>query len=379
MEADRISTAALKALEARALAWGYTSADEYLREHLGIIADGKPSKKRYKLNVALKTKHGRILHEDSLRYLRTYVKDQSVDLIFTSPPFCLLKKKEYGNEDADAYLAWFSEFAREFKRVLKPNGSLVIDVGGSWNKGVPSRNLYNFEMLSLLCRRFGFHLAQELYWWNPSRLPTPAEWVTVRKIRFKDAINTVWWLSPTPFPKANNQRAKWPYSGAQMKLIETGEYNDGVRPSGHHVKAGTFNHDNGGSIPPNLIAMPNTGSGSRYDEYCEAQGIKKHPARFPVGLPEMFIRMLTDPGDRVLDPFGGSCATGEAAERLGRRWTCCELEEDYILGAKGRFPIEKNGHLAKQSRFRGYTVPAPNQVAFDESLPLTPDGGATRR
>src|SRR5690606_28107862 len=120
----------------------------------------------------------------------------SIDLIMTSPPFGLVKKKDYGNEDADEYIDWFRKFADGFRRVLKPEGSLVIDIGGSWVQGQPTRSLYHFELLIMLVKEFGFHLAQEFYWWNPSKLPSPAEWVTIRRIRVKDAVNCIWWLSP---------------------------------------------------------------------------------------------------------------------------------------------------------------------------------------
>ena len=120
---------------------------------------------------------GEIVHGDSVNVLAAY-SDDSVDLIMTSPPFGLVRKKDYGNVDADEYVDWFKPFAKAFHRVLKNSGSLVIDIGGAWNKGYPTRNLYYFKLLIMLCEEFGFHLAQDFYWWNPSRLPTPAEWVT---------------------------------------------------------------------------------------------------------------------------------------------------------------------------------------------------------
>jgi len=120
----------------------------------------------------------------------------------TSPPFALVRKKDYGNADANQYLEWFRPFGLAFKRILKPSGSLVIDIGGAWIAGQPTRSLYHYELLIILFLEMGFHLAQEFYWWNPSKLPTPAEWVTVRRVRVKDAVNCVWWLSPSPWPKA---------------------------------------------------------------------------------------------------------------------------------------------------------------------------------
>ena len=110
------------------------------------------------------------------------------------------------------------------------------------------------------------------------------------------------------------------------------------RPSGHDI-SDKFSTDNGAAIPPNLLAIANTESNSFHLRYCKERGIKPHPARFPAALPEFFIRMLTDPGDLVYDPFGGSCVTGEVCERLEREWICSELSEDYPFAAKGRFVV----------------------------------------
>lgn len=280
------------------------------------------------------TARGRIYLGDALDVLRD-TQTGDIDLIMTSPPFGLVRKKEYGNVEADQYLDWFKPFAEQFLRVLKDSGSLVIDIGGAWNPGVPTRSLYHFKLLIMLCEEFGFHLAQDFYWWNPSRLPTPAEWVTVRRIRVKDAINTVWWLSKTPWPKASNRRVLQPYSPSMRELLVKG-YKAKKRPSGHEISE-KFSIDNGAAIPPNLIAIPNTESNSAYLRYCQEHGLKAHPARYPAALPEYFIRMLTDEDDRIFDPFGGSCVTGEVAERLRRNWTCCELNEEYLQGAVGRF------------------------------------------
>jgi site-specific DNA-methyltransferase (cytosine-N4-specific) len=278
---------------------------------------------------------GKIVQHDSLDYMRQEIDDESVDLIFTSPPFALLRKKDYGNVEADKYIEWFEDFAKEFYRILSPTGSLVIDIGGSWVPGQPTRSLYHFELLIMLCRKISFHLAQEFYWWNPSKLPTPAEWVNIRRVRVKDAVNIIFWLSKTPWPKASNRRILTPYSDSMLDLLENG-YNAKLRPSGHNISE-KFQTDNGGAIPPNLIAIPNTESNSYYLRYCRERNIKPHPARFPARLPEYFIRMLTDVDDLVFDPFAGSCVTGEVSERLSRRWICCEIVEEYIEGAQGRF------------------------------------------
>jgi site-specific DNA-methyltransferase (cytosine-N4-specific) len=223
----------------------------------------------------------------------------------------------------------------------------------------------------MLCREYGFHLCQEHYWWNPAKLPTPAEWVNVRRIRVKDAVNCIWWLSRTPFPKADNRRILAPYSGAMVKLLKNG-YRPKKRPSGHKVSS-KFARDHGGAVPPNLLAIPNTESNGAYQAYCRDRGIEVHPARFPDLLPDHFIRFLTNPGDRVLDPFAGSCVTGMVAERLKRKWVCVELNKDYIEGAKIRF---RDTPQKSEPRAAGkYLISAPCAIPRDETFLRLPEHG----
>jgi len=324
-----------------------------------------------------KTKLGRIFHADSLDVMEIMSAD-SVDLIMTSPPFGLTRKKEYGNAREQEYLDWFKPFAKNFHRILKDTGSLVIDIGGAWKPGSPVRSLYHFKLLIMLCEEFGFHLAQDFYWWNPSKLPTPAEWVNVRRIRVKDGINTVWWLSKTEWPRASNRRVLQPYSPSMEHLLENG-YKAKARPSGHDI-SDKFNTNNGAAIPPNLIAIPNTESNSAYMRYCQEQSIKTHPARFPADLPEYFIRMLTDPGDLVLDPFAGSCVTGEVSERLQRQWICVEKIEDYLDGAIGRFlPASTIKRATEKGDNTYYRIPKPSILWNGiDPTPLPSDGGKKR-
>jgi site-specific DNA-methyltransferase (cytosine-N4-specific) len=331
------------------------------------------------LSTFFQTKRGVIYLGDSVEFMRESVQSASVDLIMTSPPFGLVRKKTYGNVDAEHYVEWFRPFGAEFKRVLKPSGSLVIDIGGAWIPGQPTRSLYHFELLLMLCKEVGFHLAQELFWWSPSRLPTPAEWVTVRRVRVKDAVDCVWWLSPTPWPKASNRRVLAPYSDAMRSLLKNG-YKPKLRPSGHDI-SDKFGRDNKASIPPNIIAVPNTESNSYYLRYCKEHGLPQHPARFPAELPEYFIRMLTDQGDMVFDPFAGSCVTGEVAERLKRRWMCCDLVEDYLKGALARFKRDETlfPEMGK-ARDIAYKLYHPSAMWGNGSdQPLPADGGRSRK
>lgn len=265
-------------------------------------------------------------------------ESESVDLIVTSPPFALLRQKTYGNEAQDAYVDWLLEFGRASRRVLKPTGSFVLDLGGAYQRGVPVRSLHQYRVLLRFCDELGYFLAEEFFWHNPSKLPSPIEWVNKRKIRAKDTVNTVWWFSKTEWPHADVRHVLTEYSDRMKKLLEDSErfYTPKLRPSGHDV-ARSFDKDNGGAIPPNLLSIPNTESNSRYLRYCKAVGTPGHPARFPAKLPEFFIKFLTQPGDLVVDIFAGSNTTGEVAERLGRRWIACDLDRSYVAASIFRF------------------------------------------
>lgn len=298
------------------------------------------------------TRFGRAFLGDALR-LTAALPDQSVNLVLTSPPFALTRKKEYGNESAAKYVQWFLPFAQEFKRVLAEDGSFVLDLGGAYLPGVPVRSIYQYELLVSLVKDLGFHLAQEFFHYNPSRLPAPAEWVTVRRIRVKDAVNVVWWLSVSPFPKADNKRVLKEYSAAMLNLLKNG-YRPKLRPSGHDI-SGKFQKRHSGAIPPNLLNLPfdapanilplaNTESNSAYLRRCKEMGIKPHPARFPPAFAEFFIKFTTDVDDVILDPFAGSNTTGAVAESLQRRWIAFELSEDYMRGSMLRFDVHPSQH-----------------------------------
>ncbi|MGD1871755.1 MAG: DNA-methyltransferase [Mastigocoleus sp.] len=278
--------------------------------------------------------NGSIYLGDSFEMIQS-IPDNSINLILTSPPFALTRKKEYGNKSAEEYIDWFLPFAWEFKRILTEDGSFVLDLGGAYLPGYPVRSIYQYELLVRLCKEVGFLLAQEFYHYNPSRLPTPAEWVTVRRIRVKDSVNVVWWLSKSPHPKADNKQVLKPYSQSMKQLLKNG-YKAKKRPSGHDISQ-KFQKDNKGAIPPNLLQIANTESNSPYLRRCKKAGIKPHPARFPAAFAEFFIKFVTNEADIVLDPFAGSNTTGFVAETLQRQWISFEINEDYVVGSQYRF------------------------------------------
>jgi site-specific DNA-methyltransferase (cytosine-N4-specific) len=281
---------------------------------------------------AYATRWGRCYNADALALLPR-LPANSVALVMTSPPFALRRQKAYGNVTASEYVDWFWPFAQQIHRVLRPDGSFVLDLGGGWNPGKGTRSLYPYRLILRLCEIF--HLAQDFYWYNPSKLPTPAEWVTIRRTRVKDAVTTLWWLSKTESPQADNRRVLKPYSKSMQRLLKHG-YDMAVRPSQHEIGP-HFRRDNGGAIPPNLLSVPNTRSNDEYIRRCRAAKLPVHPARFVPEIPDFFIRFLTQPNQTVLDPFAGSNVTGQVAEQLGRRWIGCEINADYVAGSRLRF------------------------------------------
>jgi DNA modification methylase len=296
------------------------------------------------LSAYYETPGGIAVLGDSLEVMRQ-IPTGSVSLVLTSPPYALHFKKEYGNKDKHQYVDWILPFASEIRRILKDDGSFVLNIGGSYNKGSPTRSVYHFKLLISLVEEVGFHLAQECFWYNPAKMPMPAEWVTVRRVRIKDSVEYVWWLSKTPHPKADNRKVLRAYSADMIRLNKR-KLRETTRPGGYIIKESFADVNTGGSIPPNVIEdepaedmlrFGNNAANDRYTLRCKEAGTKIHPARFPAALPDFFIRLLTDHDDIVLDPFAGSNTMGMVAEKLGRRWIAIEQEEEYLRASKFRF------------------------------------------
>jgi DNA modification methylase len=307
---------------------------------------------------------------DSLELL-SQLPDKSINLVLTSPPFALQREKEYGNKEQSEYIGWLAQFAEVVYRKLKDDGSFVLDLGGAYEKGKPVRSLYNFRIPIHFCDEIGFFLAEDFYWFNPSKLPSPIEWVNKRKIRVKDSVNTVWWFSKSEFPKADVSRVLTAYSDRMKKLLEDPEkfYDPKKRPSGHDIGTG-FRKDNGGAIPSNLLQIPNSDSNGQYLRGCKALGLKAHPARFPSKLPEFFIRFLTEPGDLVVDIFAGSNTTGFVAERECRYWLAFENELQYLAASSFRF-------MSEDSDENDLTL-AYQKIMLGRSVEMTPEARQLR-
>jgi len=303
------------------------------------------------LEPVYKTELGALYCADSLKFIAD-LPDDTIDLVVTSPPYALHFKKEYGNANQKDYIDWFLPFAREIRRIIKPTGSFVLNLGGAWQPGSPIRSLYHYRTLLALVDEIEFYLAQEVFWFNPAKMPAPAEWVNVRRIRVKDSVEYIFWLVKDPMVKADNRKVLQPYSEDMKRLIKRG-VKQTVRPSGHVIN-GSFASDQGGSIPSNLIQCGNNESNSDYIKNSKLAGNKVHPARFPSELPRFFIEFLTNPGDVILDPFAGSNTSGYVAEGLKRKWMGVEIRNDYAEESRLRFESPTKNIIIAQ---RQYSLP----------------------
>lgn len=304
------------------------------------------------------TKLGTLLLGNSYEALKSGALKKyegKVNLIITSPPFPLNNKKKYGNLNGEEYKEWFLSLAPLFEKLLTKDGSVVLEIGNAWEPNRPVQSLLHLECLLGFVKNSKLRLIQEFICYNPSRLPSPAQWVTVNRIRTVDSYTHIWWMSKSDFPKANNENVLRPYSKSMESLLRTKKFNSGTRPSEHRISEKGFLKNNGGSIahnlfeleaidvnrevrlPFNTLSFSNTSSNDLYLKQCRKHNILPHPARMHAGVVDFFLRFLTDEKDLVFDPFAGSNTTGAIAETLKRKWLCMEIDHEFADQSTYRF------------------------------------------
>jgi DNA modification methylase len=302
---------------------------------------GRKEKSRFvEVPIAYQTELGQMLMskiEEALEAKSILSVKGSVNLVFTSPPFPLTRKKKYGNLEGAEYLNWMVEISKKLADLLAPDGSIVLEIGNAWESGKPVMSTLPLETLLAIQKGADLHLCQEFICHNPARLPGPAQWVNIERIRVKDSFTHVWWMSKTDRPKADNRNVLVPYGKHMQRLLKKRIYNAGDRPSGHRIGSESFFKDNQGAIPASVLEYANTAWNEDYNKWCKEIDVPPHPARMSPNLAEFFINFLTGKGDLVLDPFAGSNTTGAASEYMGRRWIAVEPNNDYVKGSMGRF------------------------------------------
>ncbi len=272
------------------------------------------------LSRTFQTKHGRLVIGDCLNVLRA-LPSNTVDLVVTSPPYD--GQSKYGNGEQyerDWYEGFFLDVTAEILRTLKPHGSFVLNYR-SKRRG-DERGVLQYEMIFWL-RRQGFLFCEDFIWGKPS--PPPG-----RFNRFlKDAVEYCFQFAKTPrwqfYPEHCLAPARWDVKDRERRKKLAHNYVRANAPSGQgrkRVQAG-----------PDMV-RPST---LLHLEPEFSPNPSRHPARFPIELPTFFIKLLTKPGQLVVDPFGGTGTTALAAEKLERRWLVSEIDPHYATVVPSRF------------------------------------------
>jgi DNA modification methylase len=269
-----------------------------------------------------------IIHGDCLDVLRNH-PDNSVDLIFTSPPYADRRAKTYGGVKPDRYVEWFLPRAEQFLRVLKPSGTFVLNIKEKVETG--QRHTYVLELI-LALKAQGWFWTEEFIWHKKNC--HPGKWPN----RFRDAWERCLQFNKSRQFKMNQSAVMRPMGDwADSRLKKLGK-NDVTRFNSRVGSGFGKNIANwlGRSMayPSNVLHLPTE---------C---GNKRHSAAFPRALPEWFIKLFTDKGDTVLDPFVGSGTTCLAAQSLGRASIGIDCAEEFCRIARRALERESAPQLA---------------------------------
>lgn len=276
---------------------------------------------------------------DCEKVLQRFPND-SIDFVLTSPPYA--DKRDYGTEgssvNADDYVAWFLPKARQIYRVLKQNGSFVLNIS---DKVVGDfQHLYVFELVLTLCKKIGFHLVRDYIWYNPATPPNV--YSRGGYGRTKKSHEYCFWFSKTNEWTFNLDPIRKPYGKDMQRYLNgkgKGDRAQNTRPSTHNFNCEKVWNDNGGSDPGSVIECGNTSSNDSFMKLCKERGIS-HPSRFPEKLVEFFVLSGTNAGDIVLDPFSGSGTVAVVAAANRRRWVGIDMNENFCELATERMKIE---------------------------------------
>ena len=259
-----------------------------------------------------------IVHADCVEFLQTL--GNSIDLIVTSPPYADARKKHYDSIKPDDYPAWFHPFQETFWRILKPHGSFILNMKDKIVEGV--RHRYAWRTLKTLSTH-GWLCIDDYIWHKKTSMP--GYWPS----RLRDAWEYMFHLAKDKRPYIDQTAVKIPIARATQHKSNQISINNHSEKVFSSTGSGFTRHLNAWAdkalvLPTNVLHL-STETHNR-----------KHPAVFPVELPAFFIKLLSKPNDRILDPFAGSGTTGIAAIKLGRHCMLIDNKYEYCLVAKER-------------------------------------------
>lgn len=268
--------------------------------------------------------------------------DEPIALYISSPPYPLRKSRAYGNPDEAHYVDFICQALEPIVRSLIPGGSIVLNLSNDiFESKSPARSLYLERLTLALHDRLGLSLMDRLPWVNFSKPPGPTYWACVNRVQLTTAYELVLWFTNDPARvRSDNRRVLEAHSDRHIRLMQAGGaqrsavYGDGA----YKIRPDSYGRITEGKIPRNVILRGHgCNDTSAYRQHAKDLGLPVHGAMQPTSIPDFFIRLLTEPGELVVDTFGGTIRTGLAAERLGRRWFVTEWMLQYIRGSAELF------------------------------------------
>lgn len=255
-----------------------------------------------------------VYHGDCLDVLADgRIAPRSVNLIVTSPPYADQRAGNYGGIPADDYVDWFLPRTESLKRCLANDGSFVLNIKEKAAGG--EKHPYVYDLVLAMRREQGWRLVDEYCWHKKNCYP--GKWPN----RFRDSWERLYHFTTSPKFKMRQESVMVPMGDWKESRLRNLSKTDRLRDESKHANGFGKKVDNWigreMAYPTNVLHMATE---------C---GFKGHPAAFPKALPTWFVRLFTDPGDTVLDPFAGSGTTLLAALELGRRAVAIDTDKRY--------------------------------------------------
>jgi site-specific DNA-methyltransferase (cytosine-N4-specific) len=268
--------------------------------------------------------------------------DEPITLCLTSPPYPLRNSRAYGNVDAAQYTDFILENLAPIVDNLRPGGSVCLNISNDiFETGRPSRSLYLEKLIIAINEELGLELMDRLCWHNPSKPPSPTQWMAKTRQQLKSNFEPIYWFTnDAQLCRSNNRRVLQPHTERMKRFIQSGgEQTSRTGSDGAYaVKPGSYIKPTEGAVPGNILRYSHTcKSQLNYKHQARESGLPAHGAPYPLALAKFLIEFLTERNDLVVDPFGGSNTTGVGAEELGRRWMVTDCMYEYALGSGGRF------------------------------------------
>ena len=261
---------------------------------------------------------------------KTFIKDNSVHLIVTSPPYSDRRKSTYGGIHPKEYVEWFLPLSEQMLRIRKPQGSLIVNIKEHVKNG--ERQTYVLELI-LAMNKQGWKWTEEYCWYKKTAFP--GKWPN----RFRDSWERCLHFTKEKKFYMNQDAVKVPIGDWAEKRFKSMSENDFIRytsGTNKHLGKRVANWMNKRKVYPHNVLVfekEHYSLPSNVLELCPVTNHKNHSACFPLELPAWFIRLLSKKNDLVLDPFIGVGTTALACRLLGRNYIGIEKQKEYVKEA----------------------------------------------